>query len=105
MRREGYFTAPARARGHPCTTGRAAVTPSLPSTRPAPDLPCLPMRSVMKTFLLAAVAALFATPFPIQKALTNAVNSERAAVARYEAFAAKAEDEGYLVADVDRVQV
>jgi rubrerythrin len=50
----------------------------------------------MKTFLLAAVAALFATPFPVQKALTNAVNNERAAVARYEAFAAKAEDEGYL---------
>jgi rubrerythrin len=52
----------------------------------------------MKTFLLAAVAALFAipTPFPVQKAPTNAVNNERAAVARYEAFAAKAEDEGYL---------
>jgi len=50
----------------------------------------------MKTFLLAAIATLFATPFPVQKALTNAVNNERAAVARYEAFAAKAEDEGYL---------
>jgi len=48
----------------------------------------------MKTLLLAA--ALFATPFPVQKALTNAVNNERAAAARYEAFADKAEAEGYL---------
>lgn len=52
----------------------------------------------MKTFLLAAVATLFATstPFPVQKVLTNAVNNERAAVARYDAFAAKAEEEGYF---------
>src|SRR6478672_10927704 len=50
----------------------------------------------MKTFLLALTATLFAAPFPVQKALTNAVNTERAAAARYEAFAAKAEAEGYL---------
>jgi len=50
----------------------------------------------MKTFLLAVTATLFATPFPVQKALTNAVNNERAAAARYDAFAAKAEAEGYL---------
>ena len=50
----------------------------------------------MKTFLLAVTATLFATPFPVQKVLTNAVNNERAAVARYEAFAAKADEEGYL---------
>ena len=50
----------------------------------------------MKTFLLALAATLFATPFPVQKALTNAVNNERAAAARYDAFAAKAEAEGYL---------
>ena len=50
----------------------------------------------MKTFLLALTATLFATPFPVQKTLTNAVNNERAAVARYDAFAAKAEAEGYI---------
>lgn len=50
----------------------------------------------MMTFLLALTATLFATPFPVQKALTNAVNNERAAAARYEAFAAKADEEGYL---------
>jgi rubrerythrin len=50
----------------------------------------------MKTFLIAVTALLFATPFPVQKALTNAVNNERAAAARYDAFAAKAEEEGYL---------
>src|SRR6478672_5792557 len=50
----------------------------------------------MKTFLLALTATLFAAPFPVQKALTNAVNNERAAAARYDAFAAKAEEEGYI---------
>ena len=50
----------------------------------------------MKTFLLALTATLFATPFPVQKVLTNAVNNERAAAARYEAFAEKADAEGYV---------
>lgn len=49
----------------------------------------------MKTFLLA-VTVLLATPVPVQKALTNAVNNERAAAARYDAFAAKADEEGYI---------
>lgn len=50
----------------------------------------------MKTFLLALAAVLFAVPFSVQKVLTNAVANERAAAARYDAFAAKAEEEGYL---------
>lgn len=36
------------------------------------------------------------TPFSVQRALTNAIIGERLAVARYEAFAQKADDEGYL---------
>ena len=46
-------------------------------------------------FVLLAVLLLGSTPFKIRTILERAVNNERDAAARYEAFAAKAIEEGY----------
>jgi rubrerythrin len=51
-------------------------------------------RAVLVLIILVSAAAL-AAPFGIQRVLTNAVIGERQAIARYTAFAAKADDEGY----------
>lgn len=57
-----------------------------------------PIDEVMKKALLFTVAllAVAATPFRIRAILENAVANERTAAARYEAFAAKAIEEGHL---------
>jgi rubrerythrin len=47
-------------------------------------------------FPLISLAAEPRTPFGVQKILTNAVIGERQAIARYNAYAAKADEEGYL---------
>jgi rubrerythrin len=47
-------------------------------------------------FPLITLAAEPRTPFGVQRILTNAVAGERQAIARYDAYAAKADDEGYL---------
>jgi len=46
-------------------------------------------------FPLIALAAETHAPFDIQRILNNAVLGERQAIARYDAYAAKADDEGY----------
>jgi len=47
-------------------------------------------------FPVVLFAAEQRTPFGVQRVLTNAVIGERQAIARYNAFAVKAEEEGYL---------
>jgi len=47
-------------------------------------------------FPVVLCAAEQRTPFGVQRVLTNAVIGERQAIARYNAFAVKAEEEGYL---------
>ena len=47
-------------------------------------------------FPVIALAAEPRIPFGVQRVLSNAVTGERQAIARYNAFAAKADEEGYL---------
>ena len=47
-------------------------------------------------FPLITLAAEQRTPFGVQRILTNAVIGERQAIARYNAYAVKADEEGYL---------
>lgn len=54
---------------------------------------------------LLFIAAGEKTSPAVQRVLTNAINNERAAIARYDAFAVKAEGEGYIgVADLFRAE-
>jgi rubrerythrin len=56
------------------------------------------MRKTVLPLLIAVFVAVpvLAADKDVERVLTNAVNGERAAIARYEAFAARAESDGFL---------
>ena len=63
------------------------------------------MRKSPLLILLVAAGALAAVSMSVQRVLTNAIDGERLAAARYEAFAAQAQTDGYSgVASLFRAQ-